>query len=185
MGGDPLFGYSNLGRLQKPDFSKKRRGGVFTTKESLDFLLVYSVNHWLSLWLVSYDSSPQGLGEITRTHAHSPRILRVFSAHSPRIFRTRALRGKYAENARRIRGEYAENARRIRVSATRTFRVFSAHSPRNFRALKNFKKDPFFYFSKFFKILKSKKKSKKLKILKIFEKNHNFKKFQFFLNFKI
>ena len=59
MGGDPLFGYSNLGRLQKPDFSKKRRGGVFTTKETLDFLLVYSVIHWLSLWLVSYDSSPQ------------------------------------------------------------------------------------------------------------------------------
>ena len=61
------------------------------------------------------------------------------------------------------------------VLATRTFRVFSAHSPRNFLALKNFKKDPFFYFSNFFKILKSKKK-----ILKIFEKNHNFKKFQFF-----
>ena len=118
----------------------------------------------LSTIVTPYFSPPRyGLGEITRTHAHSPRI-----------FRTRALRGKYAENARRIR-----------VSATRTFRVFSAHSPRNFRALKNFKKDPFFYFSKFFKILKSKKKSKKLKILKIFEKNHNFKKFHFFLNFKI
>ena len=57
-----------------------------------------------------------GLGEITRTHAHSPRILRAFSAHSPRIFRARALRGKCAENARRMRGEYAENARRMRVS---------------------------------------------------------------------
>ena len=92
-----------------------------------------------------------GLGEITRTHAHSPRILRVFSAHSPRIFRTRALRGKYAENARRIR-----------VSATRTFRVFSAHSPRILRAPKNLKRTHFFNFSKGSKILK---------IPRIFKKN--------------
>ena len=91
------------------------------------------------------------LGDITRTHAHSPRILRAFSA-----------RALCAENTRRMRGECAENARRMRVSATRTFRVFSAHSPRNFHALKNLKKDPFFYFSKFSKIATKKiKKSKK------------------------
>ena len=76
------------------------------------------------------------------------RILRVFSAHSPRILRAFSARAFCAENTRRMRGEYAENARRIRVSATRTFRVFSAHSPRNFRALKNLKKDPFFWFFK-------------------------------------
>ena len=80
---------------------------------------------------------------------------RAFSAYSPRIFRARALRGQCTEN---MRQRYAY--------FPRIFRVFSAHSPRNFRALKNFKKDPFFYFSKFFKILKSQKKIKKIKNIK-------------------
>ena len=49
-----------------------------------------------------------GLGEITRTHAHSPRILRAFSA---RAENARRMRGEYAENTRRMRGEYASALR--------------------------------------------------------------------------
>ena len=67
-----------------------------------------------------------GLGEITRTHAHSPRILRAFSAHFPRARSARRMRGEYAENTRRMRGEYAS-----------ALRVLSAYFPRILRALKN------------------------------------------------
>ena len=59
------------------------------------------------------DRGQGGLGEITRTHAHSPRILRAFSARAENV---RRMRGEYAENTRRMRVEYAENARRMRVS---------------------------------------------------------------------
>ena len=64
-----------------------------------------------------------GLGEITRTHAHSPRIFRAFSART--------------ENARRMRGEYAENTRRMRGEYASAQRVLSAYYPRILRALKN------------------------------------------------
>ena len=102
-------------------------------------------------------SNHSGLGEITRTHAHSPRILRAFSAR--------------AENVRRMRGEYAENTRRMRGEYASALRVLSAHSPRNFRALKNLKKDPFFDFSKFSKISKiQEKKFKHQKISKFKKK---------------
>ena len=102
----------------------------------------------LSTIVTPYFSPPRyGLGEITRTHAHSPRI-----------FRTRALRGKYAENARRIRGECAENTRQRYAYFPRIFRAFSAH-------LKIKKRTHFFNFSKFSKIpkiLKIPKISKKI-----------------------
>ena len=62
-----------------------------------------------------------GLGEITRTHAHSPRILRAFSAR--------------AENVRRMRREYAENTRRMRGEYASVLRVLSAYFPRILRAL--------------------------------------------------
>ena len=89
-----------------------------------------------------------GLGEITRTHAHSPRILRAFSAR--------------AENVRRMRGEYAENTRRMRGEYASALRVLSAYFPRILRAPKNLKRTHFFNFSKGSKILK---------IPRIFKKN--------------
>ena len=98
--------------------------------------------------------------------AHSPRILRAFSARALCAENTRRMRGECAENTRRMRGECAENTRQRYAYFPRIFRAFSAH-------LKIKKRTHFFNFSKFSKIpkiLKIPKNSKKIGILIFFKK---------------